>query len=430
MRSKCVFFRAFKLLCGILLFRMFFSNFVANAAAVDTTVDINAPMISSSATCDSPIYYGVQHCTDGTGIHYIVVDLNDSNVRLQTVLSKGPDGECNSVNHDDKDKGSNCPNPYPFEKLNSMLSRYQQQGAVAVINTDYFGTDGDHGAQGLTVRNGTRLDGPAHGVSNDLAYNQPSLAISPSKSITIDIPGSQNEIDSNLDGKYYNTVGGAPLIVSGSQGVNANCTYPYPGATCSRDAQSAAGVTPDGRLILLTAKKNAAEMASYLIDNFGVHTAIKFDGGGSARLAWLDSNGNVQSWGATSEDRAVAEGLMVFSSKISDVTPPGHNDPSGLWEKIKNAWNDFWNGIGQKINTWWEEQQKTITEKFKSWWQEQQRKFSEWFQAWWQEQQREIVEWFENKVTDWINQVCGTAYLAPVTLIMVWISRRQIRRIK
>ena len=285
--------------------------------------EIESPVINAS--CDPQVYYGVQHCTDGTGTHYIIVNLNDSHVHLQTVLSLGPNGECNSVNHNEKDPGSNCPKPYPFEKMSSMLYRYKSQGAVAVINTDYFGTDGDHGAQGLAIRNGSRLDGPAHGVYNDLSYTQPSLAISPSNSVIIGIPGSQSEIDSNLSGKYYNTAAGAPIIVSGGQPINTNCTYPYPGDTCSRVAQSAAGITSDGRLILLTAQRNAASMASYFINNFGVHTAIKFDGGGSARLAWLDENGNVQSWGATTEDRPVAEGLLVFSSLI------GGPDPTGNW---------------------------------------------------------------------------------------------------
>ena len=155
------------------------------------------------------------------------------------------------------------------------------------------------------------MDGPAHGVTNDYGYNQPSLAISPLNIVAIGKPGSQNEIESHKTDKYYNTVGGAPIIVSGGQAVNLSCTYPYPGDTCSQSAQSAAGVTPDGHLILLTAQKNASGMASYLI-GFGVQTALKFDGGGSAQIAWVDSSGAVRSWGATGEDQ-VAEGLLVFS---------------------------------------------------------------------------------------------------------------------
>src|SRR5689334_11536575 len=45
----------------------------------DTQKSIQLP--SLAGTCDVQVYYGVQHCTDGTGIHYIVVNLNDPHVR-------------------------------------------------------------------------------------------------------------------------------------------------------------------------------------------------------------------------------------------------------------------------------------------------------------------------------------------------------------
>src|SRR5579859_5093275 len=49
--------------------------------------------------CDTPVYYGVQHCTDDGGqTHIITVDLTDPHVHVQTVFSNGPSGECNSVN--------------------------------------------------------------------------------------------------------------------------------------------------------------------------------------------------------------------------------------------------------------------------------------------------------------------------------------------
>jgi hypothetical protein len=115
--------------------------------------------------CDPQIYYGVQHCTaDGGDTHTLIVDLNDPHVRVETVLPRNAQGvECNSVNHTGNDPNSSCSFPYPFETLSSMLQRHVAGGAVAVINTDYFGViDASHGAEGLAIRNGVRLDGPSH----------------------------------------------------------------------------------------------------------------------------------------------------------------------------------------------------------------------------------------------------------------------------
>jgi subtilisin family serine protease len=321
----------------------------AGAFAADTHVEYAEPNyiyhISESALastaeaalpaalqCDTDVYYGIQHCTDDNDqTHVIRVDLNDPHIRVQTVLSSGLNGECSSVNpnapgRDNHDPTSNCPYPYPFETVESMLHRYVTQGAVAIINTDYFGLDGDHGAQGLAVRNGERLDGLAHNDDDGggfLGSTQPSLAFSPSNTATIGIPSSEQVINDNLSGTYTNTVGGAPIIVQGGTVVNSDCTFPYPGDTCSQLGQSAAGLTADGRLVLITARKNAEDIANYLVGNYQVHTALKFDGGGSAGLAWLDSAGQVLSFGATGEPRPVAEGLLIFSTRI----PSAPSDP-------------------------------------------------------------------------------------------------------
>lgn len=286
--------------------------------------------ISPQATlnCDQQIYYGVQHC--GTSIddaNVIVVDLNDPHIRFQTVLSSPPgEAECNSVNGNDRDINSNCPFPYPAEQLNSMLNRHMSEGAVAIINTDYFGcgdqypcgsTLVDHGAQGLAVRNGIRLDGKQHGVNNKLAYTQTSMAISNSNLVTIGIPGDESVIDNNLQGTYYNTVAGTPLIIDQGTKISNPCSTAYTGDTCSRASQTAAALTTDGKLILITARMNAEKTADFLLNNFPKATkAIKFDGGGSARMVWLDENQTQHTYGGTTENRPVAEGLLVFSDPV------------------------------------------------------------------------------------------------------------------
>ncbi len=279
----------------------------------------DAPAESAAIQCDPQIYYGVRHCTD-SGVHLLVVDLNDSRVSVQSVLSIGVNGECNSVNHQGKDSTSNCPGPlYPFEKPGDMLARYRASGAVAVINTDYFGANGDHGAEGLAVKNGNRLDGATHADTDGNATKRSSLAFSRTKTVTIGKAASESIDTQNT---HYNVVGGGPMIVRNRVAqANSACDPNVESGiylrNCTEVSQSAAGITSDGRLILITAQKDAYNTASYLVNNYGVTSALKFDGGGSARLAWLDSAGQVQSWGGTSENRAVAQGLVIFSSKIA-----------------------------------------------------------------------------------------------------------------
>jgi hypothetical protein len=299
------------------------------------------PSAPSAPQCDPEVYYGVRHCTDRSGqTHFIVVNLNDSHVRVQTVLSYGPNGECNSVNHRGKDPSSNCPAPYPFERITSMLGRYISAGAVAIINTDYFGPDGDHGAEGLAVRNGQRLDGVAHGDYDGNATRRSSLAFSSTKAAMIGKPASESQI--NPSGAYYNTVAGGPVIVRNGQALdnNACATDGLDLSRCTRVGQSAAGLTTDGRLVLITSNQSAAEVARYLSTNYSVHTALKFDGGGSSRLAWLDSAGQIQTYGGTSENRAVAEGLIIFSTRISsgclaESPHPYSNNYNNTWTLTK-----------------------------------------------------------------------------------------------
>jgi hypothetical protein len=147
----------------------------------------------------------------------ILVNLKDPHVHVRTVLSSNSKGvECNSTEHSGKVRTSNCSSPYPFEALwsnteRSMLGRYVQNGAVAAINTDYFGPDGDHGAEGLAVREGKRLDKP----TNPNAFTRTSLAVSINKVVTIGKPKNVSEIKTNST--HYNTVAGGPTIVRGGK---------------------------------------------------------------------------------------------------------------------------------------------------------------------------------------------------------------------
>lgn len=280
---------------------------------------------------DSKIYHGIQHCIDDQGdTHIIIVNLRNPYIRVETVLSSRNGIECNSVNHNGEGKDpkhSNCGPPYPFEVVEDMLGRYVSRGGVAVINTDYFGFDGGHGAQGLAVKNGIRLDGPYHGAYNSLAYASPSLAFSPANEPMIGIPGSEAVIVDNLATTYYNAVGGWPIIVEQGEVIFDACCKKrlenYDASICyDSRAHSAAGVTLDGHLILIVAKnKTTVEIAEYLTKTFLVYTALNFDGGSSSSMAWLDTNGQIQAYhpylDKQGQARPVAEGLLICSKKYS-----------------------------------------------------------------------------------------------------------------
>jgi hypothetical protein len=65
---------------------------------------------------------------------------------------------------------------------------------------------------------------------------------------------------------------------------------------------------------------DAAGLAGFLAGEYEVTEALKFDGGGSAQLAWLDATGEVTGFDASGETdggfRRVAEGLLVFSAPL------------------------------------------------------------------------------------------------------------------
>jgi len=279
---------------------------------------------SASLSCEPAAYYGIQHCGSSSDpANVLLVEPWDAHVHFQTVLPVNSQGqECNSVNHSGKNSTSNCNAPYPFERIGSMLLRYQSQGGAGIINTDYFGPDGDHGAQGLAVRNGDRLDGPEHGVTTSWAIRAPSLWISPNNEITISTPESQQYIKDHLADYLYNTVGGGPVIVQNGVPVERPCRGFIGRDTCSSASQSALGIAKDGRLVFITAAMNAEDLARYLVDNYSVSLAIKFDGGGSARLGWVDASGAIQTYGGKTENRPVAEGLVIFSQPVPPIEQP------------------------------------------------------------------------------------------------------------
>ena len=190
-----------------------------------------------------------------------------------------------------------------------------------------------HGPEGLTVKNGNRIDGP-HSNDDDLnAFRRSSLTISRQNHIEIG-EKLQTDVDSTgtyLD-RFYNAVGGGPLIVLNGEalsnaaacGGRGNGTVDkFSSNVCGSSVQSASGVTRDGRTLVLvmSGTRDASQLSQLLVEQ-GVYTAMKLDGGGSAQL-WYDGTAF---YGGT-ERRPVADSLAVFSTLIPEFAATMTDQP-------------------------------------------------------------------------------------------------------
>jgi hypothetical protein len=219
------------------------------------------------------------------GAHILRVDLTDLTLRFQTVLAN--------------DRGG----PADRETVQSIAERY---GAIAAINTDYFGVG--HGPEGMAYINGREFQ------KNNC---RTSLAISDRNAADI-----SRDHGSGRDLKYT-VVGGGPLLLSagipvwkrGGSAACAGCTaqdvingecYPSSSYWDQGTVHTGAAISRDGRTLILAVSETTMrpqEMARILADQGG-YTAIKFDGGRSSSMYY---NGKVLKSGWP-----VAEALLVL----------------------------------------------------------------------------------------------------------------------
>lgn len=328
-------------LAGIGIGLVMLSVLIAMPSAIDAQ--------SSPDKCAPPKYAGITHCVEDDGkTQVVIVDLTNTKVRLETVLAAyrqpiiGIPVECTDVNIPRWALyGAGCALPntdlYPHETVEEMAQRYA--GAVVAINTDYFGPGYDHGPEGLTIKNGQRFDGWRKGDCDGALNHDPqnskstptpcesndtkrtSMTISRNKSVEIGRKRFADVDDPSLwSDRFYNAVGGGPLIVEAGRAVLASAQacakekLPDGEGACLRSAQTAGGVTKDNRLVLVTASnQNAYTIGEMLAKHYRVETAMKFDGGGSAQM-WYDS----KAYYGTNEKRKVVESLVVFSVPLQD----------------------------------------------------------------------------------------------------------------
>ncbi len=255
-----------------------------------------SPSPQPSDDCQSR-YEGIVHCQEDDGdVHVIVVDLQDPHVFIEMVMADDVTRPNTIVRH--------------REKVDDMAQRARERGAVIAINGDYFGHV--RGPEGLSVRNGVRLDRTRLWDLNPAAVERSSLAISRFNQISIGRKSAQELSDPDVyRNRFYNAVGGAPLILNNGvpiPGTIACRMENIPPGTCRRTIQTVVGVNQSGdELIIAVGHGRDVDGMSDLLVDYGAYTGLKLDAGGSSQL-WYDGRM------LHDTDRPVANGLLVFYS--------------------------------------------------------------------------------------------------------------------
>jgi len=237
----------------------------------------------------------------GDRVYVVCVDLTDPHIRLETVLAN----DTNSVN----------PSPDQRERLHSMAERepYSLHHPIVAINADYFGVG--HGPEGLTVKNGFRIDGPH---SNDYDYNETkrtSLSVSRSNAIELGHKRADEVVNSLIHRtRFFNSAGGGPNLVRDGQVIQNPCEASGENVTlynCSDRGQTAIGVSQDGQtLIIVVAESKSGQQMGEILQKYGAHMGIKFDGGGSSQL-WYRGD-----YRADGDERSIADAVLVLREEI------------------------------------------------------------------------------------------------------------------
>jgi hypothetical protein len=260
-----------------------------------------------------PAYAGLYHCQRAAGVHVVVIDLNDPHVRFETVMAQDAIAVDTAAQ----------------EWVSDMAQRHP--GAVAAINGDYF-SPGLHGPEGLTVRNGTRLDGLHTMERSALIIGQAPLD---APGVSIPIPATiARPADARVPvepARLFNAVGGGPQIVFNArwswqsgfvfpgfrgcagrlppdQVVNGECLADINDWLEPAKPWSAAGLTPDHKMVWVVGP--FAHLAETLAA-FDVETALKLDSGGSSQL-WYHRT-------MVPGFRPVANGLLAFYQRSAEV---------------------------------------------------------------------------------------------------------------
>lgn len=250
---------------------------------------------------------GVQHLHRTTSmpwdIHVVLIDLTNPRIRLRVAIKND--------------------NDYPGDGGETVRSMCRRYGAVAGINTDFWG--------GTPVANCPQ----GHTWTDGLKMLPPGWVSPPSGGRThMQIPADNafvliNKVVSQ-PAWFFNVTGGGPRVIR--DGVvgwewepdlpNMTDRHPRTGAAVTQDYGTLILATCDGRQIS-SVGMTANEMG-YLLKEFGGYQGMMFDGGGSTTMV---INGQTVNSPSDGTDRRVAAGLMVLD-RLEDgpwvtAPPPG-----------------------------------------------------------------------------------------------------------
>lgn len=266
----------------------------------------------NSGNCPiNPFLGGRQLHTEGAPgdrVYVVCVDLTYPYLRFQTVMAN----DVLNVNA----------RPDQRETVTSMAERdpYDEHWPIVAINADYFGSG--HGAEGLTVVNGFRVDGPgAPSYDNDNnEVRRASLAISRLNGIDIGHKSAADVTNETIQlSRLFNAAGGGPMLVTNGAAIPNPCSVPGENVTsynCSDTQQTAVGVSEDGEtFIIVVAESRTGEEMGNILVRYGAHTGMKFDGGGSSQL-WFEDDLIYHDPSEGSEGRRVADAILIFRESI------------------------------------------------------------------------------------------------------------------
>lgn len=242
----------------------------------------------------------------GDRVYIVCVDLANPHFRFQTVMAN----DVLNVNAQ----------PDQRETVASMANRspYNIHSPIIAFNADYFGAG--HGAEGLTVVNGYRIDGtgpPSYDNDNN-EVRRISLAISRLNAVEISHKEAGEVTDEIIHlTRFYNAAGGGPRLIRDGQVISNPCNVPgenVKGSDCRKTAQTAVGLSQDGHtLIIIVAESRTGEEMGQILQRYGAYSAMKLDGGGSSQL-WFE--GNLVFHAEGSQGRRVANAILIFQERI------------------------------------------------------------------------------------------------------------------
>lgn len=342
---------------------------------------------------DQQKFSGIEYCSGKStysNASVIVVDLQAPDIKFEYIIADGTDregeyGECQDVNRASKKLGGpGCDAPenpffYPVMDLASALKKFPD--AAVVINSDYGATNGDepgsreHGPEGFTVVQGTRIDGPLLGDGDNNAVRRPWLAVSessPLKAGIFQLASDNGEVWEWI----YTGVGGGPRLIQNGQilpGVSTDCIINYRTSCYDGATQTAVGLTNDGRwlfLVVMTGvSKDLHELVNFMSSSLNVEEAIKFDGGGSSQLWYAGLPPSQQD--IVPSSRRLAQYLGIFAQtgngiNIATQVPDEISTPAISQPTIQESKNAPGEGSATKINIgiWWNKIKTSVTQFF------------------------------------------------------------------